>query len=136
MFILFEAIATAREKRQPLFLTFIDVRKAYDRVWRTGLWHKLGDKGISPRFRGMIQCMFERLLRRVMVQGELSEVAPVEAGVPQGAVLSPLLYAIYVDGLHDVLRSKGLGCWICGRLVCDIRSFWVPCEPLSPLDPV
>ena len=117
MFILFEAIALAREQRQALFLTFIDVRKAYDRVWRTGLWCKLGDKGLPPRLRGMIQRMFERLLRRVMIQGELSGAASVEAGVPQGAVLSPLLYAIYVDGLHDALRSKGLGIWLCGRLV-------------------
>ena len=78
MFILFEAIATAREKRQPLFLTFIDVRKAYDRVWRTGLWHKLGDKGISQIYatiwnnvHEMTRCIKDRKMFSFMLKLDL-----------------------------------------------------------------
>ena len=117
MFVLNEAVAQTREQPNALYLTFIDVRKAYDRVWRVGLWRKLVDKGIPSRSRAMIHRMFERVVRRVIIDGDLSEAAHIEAGVPQGAVLSPLLYAIYVDGLHDELRRKGLGIWMYGRLV-------------------
>ena len=65
----------------------------------------------------MMQRMYERVLRRVLINGETSDQATIQAGVPQGAVLSPLLYALYIDGLHDALRKAGLGVWFCGRLV-------------------
>ena len=41
----------------------------------------------------------------------------MDIGVPQGAVLSPLLYATYIDGLHDCLRAAGCGIFVFGRLV-------------------
>ena len=65
----------------------------------------------------MMQRMYERVLRRVLINGETSDQATIQTGVPQGAVLSPLLYALYIDGLHDVLRKAGLGVWFCSRLV-------------------
>ena len=52
-----------------------------------------------------------------MVNGQLTEDFKVEAGVPQGAILSPFLYAVYIDGLHNALREAGLGVRIFGRLV-------------------
>ena len=48
----------------------------------------------------MLCVMYRRVVRRVLVNGELSDKFEVEAGVPQGSVLSPLLYANYVNGLH------------------------------------
>ena len=52
-----------------------------------------------------------------MVHGDLGEEVEMNTGVPQGSPLSPLLYAKYIDGLHDALRKEGLGVWIAGRLV-------------------
>ena len=118
MFILNEVIAMRwREARLPLFLTFIDVRKAYDRVWRPGLWYKLRQAGVTGRMLDMLREMYRSVSRRVLINGSSSEVFTVEAGVPQGAVLSPLLYAVYINGLHDALRKLGLGVRVCGRLV-------------------
>ena len=79
MFILMELIAHTREQQQSLYLTFIDVRKAYDRVWRQGLWYKMEKKGIPPRMRLMMQRMYERVLRRVLINGETSDQATIQA---------------------------------------------------------
>ena len=117
MFILNEAIAMAQEQKAALYMTFIDVKKAYDRVWRSGLWHTLMTKGVSPHIRGMIRRIYESVLRRVLIGDQLTEPVSVETGVAQGAVLSPLLYATYIDGLHEALRKERLGIWIAGRLV-------------------
>ena len=61
--------------------------------------------------------MYRSVVRRVLVNGELSEDFNVDLGVPQGAVLSPLLYAAYINGLHAALRAAGCGLWVYGRLV-------------------
>ena len=118
MLILNEMIAKRwHEGRRPIFLTFIDVRKAYDRVWRPGLWFKLREAGVGGRMLAMLREMYKTVSRSVLINGRRSETFQVEAGVPQGAVLSPFLYATYINGLHDALRSKGLGIMLYGRLV-------------------
>ena len=116
LFILNEIVAHRRENGESTFLTFIDVSKAYDRVWRPGLWFKLGEIGLG-NLGFMIQEMYRKVVRAIMVNGQLTEDFKVEAGVPQGAILSPFLYAVYIDGLHNALREAGLGVRIFGRLV-------------------
>ena len=56
-FVLTETNALHKERGMPLFLAFIDVRKAYERVWRPGIWYKLGILGMSPRFLRLLQLM-------------------------------------------------------------------------------
>ena len=106
-----------KEKRIPLYLGFIDDRKAYDRVWLPGLWFKLQGLGLSPKFLSLLKSMFSKITRCVRVNGSLTEDFPVHVGVPQGSVLSPALYALYIDGLHRALRDAGLGVWVFGQLV-------------------
>ena len=118
IFILNEIIAKRwRESKRPLYLTFIDVRKAYDRVWRPGVWYKLRKAGVGGRALAMLREMFRKVTRSVLIRGNLTEHFDVDAGVPQGSVLSPWLYAMYINGLHQALRSKGLGVTVYGRLV-------------------
>ena len=97
-------------------MTFIDIAKAYDTVWRPGLWLKLRQSGVDVEILKVIQLMYRTVVRRVLVRGELTDEFEVQAGVPQGAVLSPLLYAKYINGLHGALRALGLGIHIYGRL--------------------
>jgi hypothetical protein len=117
IWILKEIVRSRKEKNMPSYLTFVDVRKAYDTVWRNGLWKKLHDIGVRGKMLDMVQEMYRKVQRAVLVNGSKTEWVNVEAGVPQGAVLSPYMYSVYVDGLHQALRERGLGIVVHGRLV-------------------
>ena len=94
VFILHEIVTRRLEKKAPTLLMFVDVRKAYDRVWRSGLWLKLKSAGLGGNCLRMIREMYSRVTRTVLVNGRFSDKFDVAAGVPQGSVLSPLLYAV------------------------------------------
>ena len=117
MFILNEIVAQRAEAKRPTFSCFVDIAKAYDTVWRPGLWAKLQETGCDADTLALLKAMYRTVVRRVLIQGKTSEDFVVEKGVPQGAVLSPLMYALYIDGLHDALRKHGFGVWVYGRLV-------------------
>lgn len=117
IFILNEILTSRKEEGVDTFACFIDIAKAYDRVWRPGLWYKLNAAGLDRQTLAVLQCMFRKVVRRVLVHGELSDEFEVQAGVPQGSVLSPILYASYIDGLHEQLRQAGVGVLVFGRLV-------------------
>ena len=117
LFALNEITAMRREDGDATFLAFIDVTKAYDRVWRPGLWYKLQQLGLGGRCLQMLRAMYAKVTRTVAIRGEYTESFEVGAGVAQGAVLSPFLYAVYINGLHAALRDSGLGVFACGRRV-------------------
>jgi len=115
--VLNEIIASRTEDSFPTYTAFIDVAKAYDTVWRPGLWAKLKAAGVDPQTLDLLSVMMRSVCRKVLLNGDCSGQFEVKLGVPQGSVLSPFLYAMYIDGLHTALREKGLGVFIAGRLV-------------------
>ena len=109
MFLLHEIIMERREKGEATYCAFIDVRKAYDSVWRTGLWQSLWDLDLKGKMYRMLRSMFGTMQRRVLVEGDVSEMFNVETGVAQGAVTSPFLYSCFINGLLAELDASGLG---------------------------
>ena len=76
-------------------LFFLDISKAFDKVWHEGIIFKLKDNGIS----GNILTFFENYLtnryQRVVLNGKESNWMSLQSGVPQGSVLGPLLFSLY-----------------------------------------
>lgn len=114
IFVLHEIVAKRKEEKLQTFLAFLDVSKAYDRVWRPGLWHKLRNLGVGAKVLTMLQAMFGRVIRNILVNDTFTDYADLQTGVPQGAVLSPYLYAVFINGLAEVLCRAGLGVQIYG----------------------
>jgi len=91
------------------FCCFIDVKKAFDRVFRGGLWVRLWAEGIKGKMSRVLKNLMRKVESCVRINGELSEWIKLETGVRQGCVLSPLLYALFINGLVKKLRDSKLG---------------------------
>ena len=91
------------------FAFFLDVKKAYDTVWRNGLWLKLWEHGVQGKMWRVIKGMYESSRSAVLLEGEKSEVFNVEQGVAQGCSLSPILFSVFINGLLVAVEQAGLG---------------------------
>lgn len=78
---------------------FLDVAKAFDKVWHNGLIFKLFNLGLPDRLVLIIRDYLSDRCFRYRVEGTLSDPRPVRAGVPQGSVLAPLLFTLYTSDI-------------------------------------
>ena len=91
---------------------FLDLMKAFDSVPHKRLLAKLHAYGIRGKLHQWIKNFLCNRTQRVIVNGSSSPSAPVKSGVPQGSVLGPTLFIIYINDMPDVVES-------CIRLYAD-----------------
>ena len=90
----------------------LDASKAFDRVHHGLLFQKLLKRGLpSPIINFLLHWYCTQLMRVQWSPNCLSSCFSVTNGVRQGGVLSPFLFAVYLDGLLDELSTSGVGCY-------------------------
>ena len=110
VFILNSIIEDSKRRKCPLFVCYVDFKKAFDRVQHELLWLRLSQLGISSQMLHILQAMYNKASARVKVsRWEATESFPCKIGVRQGCVLSPLLFSLFIGGLIPELAENHAG---------------------------
>ena len=110
--VLKETISYYVNNQSSVFCTFLDASKAFDRVNYGKLFRLLIRRDLPPCIIRILINLYTISQVRVMWAGLASDFFPALNGVKQGAVISPVLFCIYIDDLLIKLSSSGVGCYI------------------------
>ena len=84
---------------------FLDISKGFDKVWDKRFIYKIKTMSFTANILRLLQSFLSKRHQIVKINGQTSDWLPIWAGVPQGSILSPLLFLIYINDLPDGLES-------------------------------
>jgi hypothetical protein len=105
LYSLFELLTLKKKK---MFCVFIDFEKAFDTVWREGLWCKLLMNNINGKMHNVIVNMYHNVKSRIMYDNEYFDFVTYGDGVRQRVILFPFLFSLCLNDLERVFEKNNV----------------------------
>ena len=106
IFILHNLIEIVGKSKHSLLRAFIDLKQAFDKVWREGLSKKISKSKINGKFFRVIQNIYKNIKSCVLVNNSKTDFFISNIGVRQGENLSPLLINLFLNDLEDFFKDN------------------------------
>ena len=103
-------------------LIALDIKGAFDKVWHNGLCSKLIGKGVSGKLLAWTKNYLSDRSIKVVLSGQSSTINPINSSVPQGSILGPLLFSVFIDDLPDHCENPIFLFADDSTLFCEISS--------------
>ena len=105
-----------------LYVGYIDFRKAFDSVWREGLWRVMRNLAFEEKIVKVLESIYQGTFSAVRAGGNLSNWFETTVGVLQGCALSPLLFNAFLEVIMGrALVQSEEGAIIGGNLISNLR---------------
>ena len=96
-----------QEQNMDLYMTFVDLTKAFDTVCRAGLWKIMANFGCLTKFIAIVRQFHDDMLAPIQNNGEFSDPFPVTNGIKQGSVLAPTLFSMMFSAMLTAALQDG-----------------------------
>jgi hypothetical protein len=118
-------IEKAKRTKAGVFVCFVDFKKAFDTIWRKGLYFKLLKMGLSTKFKNVIKDMYTETQSCIKIPDQPVVTRPIIStiGTRQGCNLSPALFNIFINDLPDVIKNFNADPVSLGKYMCNILMY-------------
>jgi exonuclease III len=106
LFTLTHAINLAKFKKKRLYVVFVDFKKAFDTVRRDVMIDRCKQLGVHGQFLDTLLLLYDKVRQQVCIGGEVGRLFDTYLGTKQGSELSPLLFGMFIDVLHELIQMQ------------------------------
>ncbi|KAK7115386.1 hypothetical protein V1264_001263 [Littorina saxatilis] len=124
--LLTQDIENGFQQKMKTLAVFVDLTRAFDKVWKEGLLLKLLQKRVCGKMIAWIHSYLFQRSARVKLEGQTSMLVKIREGVPQGSCIAPTLFVVFIDDIADHLSMH-----ISRALHADDLAVWTRAEHIT-----